>query len=285
MSREKRKNSFQQHIFEEIQKQIGKNNVLTIPDSILHYATDLPAAVFLSQLIYWCDKGKSPDGYIFKTYKEWRSETLLSEYQIRKASKKFQGMGILHSKKKKANGAPTIYYKLDRTAFINAFLKFLRMESENIKNGNVRNSDSLTEPTSDLSSEPTLKKDKGGAKSIDVRSTPLSFLSYKKKYEIDPDVSLAIDHFLEQYKSFMLKEHPRLKPDQWSFVVDTMSQGIYDTDMNIFVREGLEYEYLIAMIDAYFKKDYQRGCDYRLLHFTSAGVFTNLYYEEIHYSV
>jgi hypothetical protein len=277
----KNKDGFQQQIFDGIQKYAGNINMLTIPQSIMRYTSNLSTAVFLGQLIYWCDKGKSPDGYIFKTYQEWTQETLLSQYQIRKATKKLVAMGILHTKKRKANGSPTIYYKLDRHAFTHAFFNFLRMESENISNRNQNIATSLTEPTADPSPEHTLEKEKG-AKSFDIRSIPLSFLSFRKKNEINLDVSEAIGYFLKQYQKYMGEEHPALKLDQWLSVVSVMSQCAYDAGLERFLGVDITFDELKIMIDSYFDKTYQDGCDHRLLHFTSSGVFTNLYYEKLY---
>ncbi len=61
-----------------------------------------------------------------------------------------------------------------------------------------------------------------------------------------------------------------------------MSNGAYDDPIDNSVGEDLEYAQFKVMIDAYFRKDYQDGCDYRLPHFTSYGVFKNLYYEELY---
>lgn len=46
------------------------------------------AAVFLSQLLYWCDKGKSPDGWIYKNALDFYEETGLSREEQETARKK-----------------------------------------------------------------------------------------------------------------------------------------------------------------------------------------------------
>jgi hypothetical protein len=46
------------------------------------------AAVFLSQLLYWCDKGKSPDGWIYKNAGDFYDETGLSREEQETARKK-----------------------------------------------------------------------------------------------------------------------------------------------------------------------------------------------------
>lgn len=41
------------------------------------------AGVFLSQLIYWTDKSKDPDGWIYKTLDDWWCETALGRYELK----------------------------------------------------------------------------------------------------------------------------------------------------------------------------------------------------------
>jgi hypothetical protein len=274
MAKENNKDSFQQNFFDVIKNQTGKNNMLTIPTEILNYTGDLPSAAFLSQLIYWCDKGKSPDGYIFKSAKEWKRETGLSEHLIKKASRKFQKMGILHTKKKKANASPTIHYKLDRKAFINSFLEFLRNETENIGNGNLKTSDSLTELTSEPSSEPT--KRYKGVNSEEVHTRAISFKEYCERFHLeDTEEVEAIQYFLQAYRYHRGVEHTILKPDQWQRVVDT----IFSCNNAIGDSKDLTLDDITIMTDKYFETKFQEGCNYAILHFNNDGVKTNRMYE------
>lgn len=57
-----------------------------------------PAGVFLSQLLYWSDKGSLPDGWIYKSYDEWRSETHISERDLDNARRVWGSMGIIEEK-------------------------------------------------------------------------------------------------------------------------------------------------------------------------------------------
>jgi len=70
-------------------------------------------AIFVQQLYYWTDKGKNEEGWIYKSKKEWEEETALSRKKQDRVRKKLIEEGIIEVKKKKANGAPTLWYKLD----------------------------------------------------------------------------------------------------------------------------------------------------------------------------
>jgi hypothetical protein len=120
----------------------GQQNVIGVPRAFCQFMGDLEGGVFLSQVIYWSDKGGGTPGWFYKSYEEWEEELMLSQYKVRKFSDQLKDMGILETKLKKANGAPTVHYRLDYEKFTKRFIEFLRMDSEEI-------SDSLTETTTE----------------------------------------------------------------------------------------------------------------------------------------
>src|SRR5690606_8506648 len=87
-------------------------------------AGGLEAGTLLSQMLYWCDKGK--DGWFYKSYVEWEDEVFLSEYQVRKHTKQFIEWGIVETKLQKVNGAPVLHYRIIRENFSEWILKNLR---------------------------------------------------------------------------------------------------------------------------------------------------------------
>ena len=158
--------SYQQKVFKVIQSLTGEKNLLTTPRELIKFVGDLHAGIFLGQLIYWTDKGTREDGFIYKSSKEWQEEIYLSDYSIRKARKILVDMGILEVKLKKANGNPTIHYKLDREAFIDRLFKFQqkgdspllenqKKESKEKTKGNVKINESLTKTTTDITTKTT----------------------------------------------------------------------------------------------------------------------------------
>jgi len=111
-------------IYNLIEQFAGQKRILTIPRIFIAYTGDLESALLLSQIIYWSDK--KDGGWIYKTYEEWFNEIGLNEYRVRKARKKLERMGVLETKVKKANGNPTLHYRLLKDAFSNSFLQFLK---------------------------------------------------------------------------------------------------------------------------------------------------------------
>lgn len=128
----------------------GQANVLTIPRVFVDFMFSLDGALFLSQVIYWSDKGKDNEGWFYKSYDEWTSEICLSKYEVSKHSKRLQEMGLLETKLKKANGAPTVHYRFLFDEFVKSFVKFLdnRM-STNLTMESEETERSLTETTTE----------------------------------------------------------------------------------------------------------------------------------------
>lgn len=126
-----------------------------------------------------------------------------------------------------------------------------------------------------------------GVVSNENNSWPLSFKDYlKTSLAIDvisnhdvKDVVEAIKYFLHAYKEYRGEEHPKLKPEQWYEYTLAMS-SFYDPDIGSDRGES-SLDELKIMIEKYFQKQYQDGCDYRLAHFVSPGVFKNLFYENV----
>lgn len=122
----------QDNVWAVIRALVGQANVLTIPRLFVDLACSLETALFLSQLLYWSDKGKRPDGFIYKSRREWSEELALSEYAIRKATKKLKTMGLLETKLHRASGAPTLHYRLDQEALLNALLRFVEINKSDL---------------------------------------------------------------------------------------------------------------------------------------------------------
>lgn len=113
----------QKTVFLLIRELTGQSNVLTIPRAFVEYTGTLDAALLLSQILYWSDKGRN--GWFYKTYAEWTDELVLSKYQVNKAVNILKNKGILETKIKRANGSPTLHYKLDIGLFTDSFIRFL----------------------------------------------------------------------------------------------------------------------------------------------------------------
>lgn len=142
----------------------GNANTIPVPVVFLELFEEYNTAVLLNQIIYWSDKTSRKDGYFYKTYQEWQEEIYLSEYQVRKSVKKLKELGFLETSVKKANGNPTLHYKLDTKVFQEWLLKKLKERKEsNLSNDTKKTKGSLTEITTENTTENTTDIDKSSS--------------------------------------------------------------------------------------------------------------------------
>lgn len=71
-------------------------------------------AVFVSQLLYWYDKGKLEDNWIWKTQAEWTTETGLTRSNQETARRNLIKLGILKEKRKGVPGKMHFQLDLDK---------------------------------------------------------------------------------------------------------------------------------------------------------------------------
>ena len=124
----------------------GQKNTLTIPKIYVELTGSLTTALLLNQIVFYSDKSKRSDGYFYKTYKEWEEEILLTERQVRNSVNKLKKMGLVETKVMKANGSPTVHYKLDYDKLVELILtKTQNQFLQNVRINSYETSESLTE--------------------------------------------------------------------------------------------------------------------------------------------
>jgi hypothetical protein len=133
--------SYQQDVFSLIAKLGGSKHKIAIDRTLCQFMGGLEGGVFLSQLLYWSDKGNNE--WFYKSHKEWYDEVFLSPYQVRQCIKACMERGFLETKVKKANGSPTLHYKLDPVVFMDSIMKFLSIDNEKFDYRKSNISDSI----------------------------------------------------------------------------------------------------------------------------------------------
>lgn len=77
-------------------------------------------AVMLSQLVYWADKSKDPNGWIYKTGKEWTEETGLTRREQDTARKNLRELGFIEEHK---HGVPCkVHFRVNQNALYSALI-------------------------------------------------------------------------------------------------------------------------------------------------------------------
>ena len=164
----------------------GTERHITVPRVYLELLGDFNTAAFLNQLIFWSDKTRRSDGYFYKTYIEWNEELLLSEYQVRRSAKTLKEKGFIDTKLKRANGSPTLHYKVNMDKLSESILKKLKnRNSTNLRNDTEVSSDSLT--VDDTLDEQTVDSTSRSKLKFETHHLKLAELLYKQIQNNSPN--------------------------------------------------------------------------------------------------
>ena len=143
-------------IREVLNRMSGQYNTFTVPKIYVEFTGDLTTAILLNQIVFLSDKSKRKDGFFYKTYKEWEKEICLTKRQVSYSTKKLKEMGFLETAIKKANGAPTLHYKLDYDKLLDSIVTFCNIPLEqSVTFDSDKVYQSLTETTTENTTETT----------------------------------------------------------------------------------------------------------------------------------
>ena len=132
-------------------------------------------AIYWQQLYYWSDKGK--DSWIYKTKEEIEKETALTRYQQDRVRKKLEKIGAITTLLKKANGSPTLHFKVDIPIVRNLLMEKQETYYSNSKKlTNPSYTENTTENTTENSKAKALQTNK---KEID------NLIEQDKKYKLN----------------------------------------------------------------------------------------------------
>lgn len=136
-------------IFQLVASFSGQANVVTIPVAFIEITGDMQLGALLAQAVYWTDK-LPPDrhGWFYKSSDEWQREIHVTDYAVRK----FKQLPYILTEKRKANGAPTLHWKVDTNLLTDTISEWIRGKQRNeslssTNPGLVESNESLTEIT------------------------------------------------------------------------------------------------------------------------------------------
>lgn len=146
-------------------------NCVIVRKPLVYFTGSLEAAMLFNQLLYWTPRSRM-DGWIAKSDAEFSDEVCLSPYAVRKARERLVSMGILETKVKKFNGAPTTHYRLIMDQVTEQWGSFVsQMDLSKSQNPFDENDKSITETTSEIYPPPP----EGEGPEVQNEDNPSSF--------------------------------------------------------------------------------------------------------------
>ena len=119
---------------QNVARQLNRSDIRTVSSLISKVIGDQNAGVMAVRLLHWFPRSKKVGGWVYKSWRDWNAECNLSQAQV----KRVHGKGFLESigierAIMKANGTPTIHYRLDENILVEKLAKFLDMMPLRIK--------------------------------------------------------------------------------------------------------------------------------------------------------
>ena len=188
-------------------------------------------ALYVQQLYYWSDKGGRKDGWIYKTKTDIERETTITIRQQDRVRKNLEKKGILETKLMKANGSPTLHYKLNIGILQNVILEYDEMSDSNVTKSDIPLTESTTENTTDnityvdkpqkISSESNISGEESSLDKDRSQKKVIDSLIDKFK-EVNPSYKKLFSNKTERAAmERMVKEHGE---DKVSQIIDVLPQ-------------------------------------------------------------
>jgi hypothetical protein len=138
------------------------------------------AGVFLSQAVYWSQRTTDPDGWFWKTQKEWHEETYLKRSEQEIARRELRAAGILEEKKK---GVPAkLYFRVNLETLAKLLLFPVCQDAASL------DAEMEHAPSKDAEMQQTRMKSKKSTQSLEEKGLEVDF----KKTDKDAESSILI---------------------------------------------------------------------------------------------
>jgi hypothetical protein len=236
------------------------DKVIAFRPEIARHLKSTEAAIYYQQLLYWSDKGKRTDGFVYKTKVDIEQETSLNRYQQDKARNILEKKGWITSKLFQANGSPTLHFKCNMV--IGTILSGSLVEGELMDKSKV--SYSITE----ITTENTKNDNDNGVPTKVV--TPTLKNKIDQLEDTNNAVRVAYNYYFQEFPKKFKRNHPFVKSDQKNRVLSLLQEFTDSWELN-----GDQWK---IIIDKHFSTPYDM-VDFNINHFAQREIITNRYYE------
>lgn len=191
----------------------------------------LNEAILFYQLYFWSDKTARKDGWFYKSKEELEDETALTRFQQDQAKCRLKAMGYIDYKVMRANGSPTLHYRVDYGKVRNLLFQTLETSDLETLESGVSITESTQESTTETLDGPMVKElfDEFWSQYPNKKGKDKAAIAWKKK-ATDLSTARAIIDSLAPYKKTKLwnRENGRFIPHPSTF----LNQGRYKDDLS-----------------------------------------------------
>jgi hypothetical protein len=119
---------------QNVVQQLNRSDIRTVSALIAKVIGDQNGGLMAVRLLHWFPRSKKVGGWVYKSWRDWNAECNLSQVQVKRVHSKgfLEAIGIERTIMK-ANGTPTVHYRLDENVLVEKLAKFLDMMPLRIK--------------------------------------------------------------------------------------------------------------------------------------------------------
>ena len=119
---------------QNVVRQLNRSDIRTVSSLIAKVIGDQNGGLMAVRLLHWFPRAKKVGGWVYKSWRDWNAECNLSQAQVKRVhGKGFLEMIGIERTLMKANGTPTVHYRLDENQLIQRLGEFLAIMPLRIK--------------------------------------------------------------------------------------------------------------------------------------------------------
>ncbi len=120
----------------------GQASIITVLRVYVDICGDLETAAVLSQCVFWSDKGRTGDGWFYKSRDEWRREIGIKRSSLQTAVDHLCDIGIVETKLGSGtHNAPTKLYRVNMDKLSHVVAAYLSGRLADFNQSNARSAD------------------------------------------------------------------------------------------------------------------------------------------------
>ncbi len=119
---------------QNVVRQLNRPDIRTVSALIAKALGDQNAGLMAVRLLHWFPRAKKVGGWVYKSWRDWNAECNLSQAQVKRVHSNgfLEAIGIERTIMK-ANGTPTVHYRLDENQLVQRLAEFLEIMPLRIK--------------------------------------------------------------------------------------------------------------------------------------------------------
>ena len=119
---------------QNVVRELNRPDIRTVSSLIAKAIGDQNAGLMAVRLLHWFPRAKKIGGWVYKSWRDWNAECNLSQSQVKRVhSNGFLEVIGIERTIMKANGTPTVHYRLDENQLIQRLGEFLEIMPLRIK--------------------------------------------------------------------------------------------------------------------------------------------------------